>query len=234
MLPAASSLRRTYVRYCGRVVALSSATGLPRRDPVAREYLESVGRHARPAVRAHERVLAIPGEFGALLPEGGVRRGSVIVLDGMRGAGVTALGLELVAAATAAGDWAAMVDGECTLGGWAAVELGVVLERFAVVQRVPPARWATVVAALLDGVGLVVAEVPPTIRIGDAHRLVGRARERDAVLAILGPWPAEAAVRVYAERSAWRGLDSGGGHLIDRARTVRVEARGRETLALVG
>src|SRR5689334_24134448 len=37
-----------------------------------------------------------------------------------------------------------------SLGAGAALEAGVALERLAVVRRVPPARWATAVAALLD------------------------------------------------------------------------------------
>ena len=37
-----------------------------------------------------------------------------------------------------------------------------------------------VVAALLDGITLVVAAVPSRLRHGDARRLVARARERSA------------------------------------------------------
>ena len=86
----------------------------------------------------------------------------------------------------------------------AAAEAGVALERFAVVRRVPPARWATVVAALLDGVSLVLAEVPRGVRLGDARRLEARARERETVLVAAEPhgvaWPAGAAYVVHADR----------------------------------
>jgi len=73
--------------------------------------------------------------------------------------------------------------------------------------RCPSAdRWGAVVAALLDGITLVVAAVPSRLRNGDARRLVARARERSAVLVALGDWPVEAAVRVHTDPGAWRGL----------------------------
>ena len=62
------------------------------------------------------------------------------------------------------------------------------------------------VAALLDGITLVVAAVPSRLRFGDARRLVARARERSAVLVALGDWPVEAAVRVHTGPGGWRGL----------------------------
>jgi hypothetical protein len=190
----------------------------------------------RPVVLAGERVLPLAGPLGALFSGSGLRRGSVVTVEGEPGSGATWLTLQLVAAATAMGEWAAAVDLEGTLGGWAAAEQGVALERFAVVRRVPPARWTTVVAALLDGVSLVLAEYPASsVRVGDARRLIARARERDAVLVIAGPWPAEAAVRVYADGSTWRGLEQGAGRLIDRSLDVRVVGPGAPMqLALVG
>jgi hypothetical protein len=137
----------------------------------------------------------------------------------------------LAAAATAAGEWAAVVDPHRppwpgTLGARAAVEAGVELERLAVVPRVPPDRWGSVVAALLDGITVVVAAVPPHVRLGDARRLVARARERSAVLVAFGAWPVEAAVRVHTEPSAWCGLGDGSGLLATRDLNIHVEAKG--------
>jgi len=194
---------------------------------VAREHLDKVARGARPVVLAGERVLPLTGALGELLPGSGLRRGSVVTVDGMLGAGVTSLAFQLAAAATSIGEWAAAVDLDGTLGGWAAAEQGVALERFAVVRRVPPARWTTVVAALLDGVSLVLAESSvASVRVGDARRLLARARERDAVLVIAGPWPAEAALRLHVDGSVWHGLEPGSGLLAHRALDVRVEGRG--------
>lgn len=222
------------------LAALPSLPTLPRRDHAAREHLDNVARGAGPVVLAGQRLLPVVGELGELLPGAGLRRGSVVTVDGDPGAGATSVAFRLVAAATDAGEWAAAIDLDGTLGGWAAAEQGVALDRFAVVQRVPPARWATVVAALLDGVGLVLAEAPAAVRAGDARRLVARARERDAVLVVAGQWPAEAAVRLHAEGSVWRGLEAGAGRLADRALAVRVDGRGAAVrprvaaLALVG
>jgi len=117
------------------------------------------------------------------------------------------VGFELAAAVTALGEWVAAVDIDATLGPLAAAGAGVVLERFAVVRRVPPARWATVVAALLDGVSLVLAEVPRGVALGDARRLEARARERESVLVVAetrgASWPGGVAFTLHATGSVW-------------------------------
>jgi hypothetical protein len=168
-----------------------------------------------------------------LVPNRGLRRGSVVAVDGDAGAGATSVALALAAAVTGSGEWAAAVDLDGTLGALAAVEVGVALERFAVVRPpggggLPADRWATTVATLLDGVSLVVAELPRSVRAADARRLVARARERETILVPLaraGAWPAEATLRLRAVGGTWPGLDAGGGVLADR--TVRVEVEGR-------
>jgi hypothetical protein len=179
-------------------------------------------------VLAGEQVLPVPGELSELVPA--LQRGSVVTVGGEPGAGATTVALGLAAAATAAGEWAAALEVESAhsrlLGGLAAVEAGVALDRFAVVRRVPPTRWATVLAAMLDGIGLVLAEVPRYARAGEARRLAARARERGAVLVALGPWPAEAALRLWADGCAWVGLDQGAGLLRARELALRLEGHG--------
>lgn len=177
-------------------------------------------------VLAGDRVLAVPGPLGTRLPGGGVRRGTVVAVDGDPGTGATGIAFELAAAATAVGEWAVAVELDASLGGLAAYEAGVELERFAVVRRVPPARWAAVVAALLDGISIVLAEVPAYARTGDARRLLARARERGAVLVAMGPWPVEAALRLQAAGSEWRGLHAGEGVLTRGDGRVHVDGRG--------
>lgn len=203
---------------------------LPRRDEQSREHLERAARHARPLVLAGERVVPVHGHLGELIPGGAVQRGSVVAVDGLPGAGSTSVALQLAAAATAAGEWAVAVELETAsrggLGGLAAGEAGVALEQFAVVRRVPPTRWAAVVAALLDGVGLVMAEVPARVRAGDARRLLARARERGVVLVALGPWPVEATLRLHAEGSIWCEPRLGAGVLGARDLRVGVDGRG--------
>ena len=203
---------------------------LPRRDPLARAHLDEVAGRGAPVVLARERVLPVPGPLGMLLPGGALQRGTVATIGGEPGAGATSLAFGLAAAATAAGEWAAAVDLPGTLGGLAAAECGVDLSRFAVVRGVPNDRWATVVAALLDGVSLVMADVPRGLRAGDARRLVARARERSTVLVMVVPsaraWPADAPLRLWAEGGPWPGLELGRGVLAARPLRLRIEGRG--------
>ena len=132
------------------------------------------------------------------------------------------------------GEWVAVVDPEATLGARAAAEIGVALERCAIVRHVAPDRWPMVVGALLDGVSLVAAVVPPSLRPGDARRLTARARERATVLVALGPWPVEASLRLHAEGRDWSGLASGGGLLAPSELDVRVEGKGVRSHARAG
>jgi hypothetical protein len=208
----------------------TSPLTLPRRDAASVAQLDVAARGGAPLVLARERVLPVPGPLGALLPGGALQRGSVATVGGEPGSGMTSLALGLAAAATAAGEWAAAVDLPGSLGGLAAAESGVDLSRFAVVRGATGDRWATVVAALLDGVSLVMADVPRGLRTGDARRLVARARERSTVLVMVGAtpraWPADAALRLWAEGGAWTGLGQGRGVLEPRALRLRIEGRG--------
>jgi len=204
-------------------------TRLPRRDAAARAHLEEVGRHTRPVSLAHERALELGPSLAALVSRGTLPRGSVVRVAGAPGAGVTTLGLELAAACTGVGEWVAVVDPAGSLGALAAREAGVALERFAVVRRVPPARWASVVAALVDGVSLVLADLPAGgVGVADARRLVARARERETVLVVGERWPADAALTLHARGSEWDVVGDVTGemhHLTERRLHVHAEAR---------
>jgi hypothetical protein len=179
----------------------------------------------RPAVLAGERLLAVPGPVGDLLPGGGLQRGTVTVVDGVAGAGATSVLMQLLAAVTAAGEWAALVDNDGVVGAIAAAEAGVVLDRLGVIRRVPRDQWAAVVAALIEGTALVVTVVPRGARATDARRLGARARERGTAVVAVGPWPGDAAMRVRAEGSQWHALSGPVAQL--GARSVRVTADAR-------
>jgi hypothetical protein len=215
----------------GPTAAASIPRVLPRRDAEARARLRTVATRAQPFVAARDRQLPVAGMLGELLPAAGVQRGSTVAVKGITGSGSTTVALTLAAAATSAGEWAAVVDlgrsDHGGLGARAAAEAGVDLDRLAVVRNTPADRWGAVVAALLDGVTLVVAAVPPRLRLGDARRLVARARERSAVLVAFGDWPVEAAVRIHTGPGTWRGLGAGSGLLEGRNLHVEVEAKGR-------
>ena len=190
------------------------------------ELAGALAARVRPVVLAGERRLAVPGPLGEIVPGGGLQRGSVVRVEGAPGSGATSLLLSLLAAATAAGEWAAIVDGDGVLGGLAAAEAGVALERLAVVRGVPPAVYGRVVATLLDGVTVVGAMIPRGFRLADARRLEARARERAAVLVAAGSWPGDAALRLRAEHSSWAGLGHGEGLLGRRVLRVAVSGRG--------
>lgn len=174
-----------------------------------------------------QRLPALPA-LADVLPGGGVRRGSVVALEGP---GTTSLLWALLAPATEAGSWAALVGLPGT-GLLAAVGAGVALERVAVVA--PPGRsWAGVLGALLDGFDLVVA-APARIRPADARRLSARARERGTVVVLVGSgsvaaWPEGADLRLALTAPVWDGLGRGHGHL--QRRRVHLEVSGRREAA---
>ena len=216
------------------------------------DLVRPAGEHA-PAELGSQRVLPVRSELRPLFPGGGLRRGSVIAVAAGgpstadrspgrpsvpgRSAGLfagqptaasaghpaaTSLLLAVMAEASKAGAWCAVV-GVPTLGAGAAAELGIALERLALVPN-PGPEWPTVVAALLDGFDIVVAGAPGAIAPAIAGRLAARARQRGAVLMPYGPWPA-VDLTLDATDPAWHGLDAGRGRL--RGRQLTVTARGR-------
>jgi hypothetical protein len=217
-------------------VAAMPGTGreVPRRDDEARAHLAAVAAARAPLMLARDRSIAVPGPLGTVVPA--VQRGTVVAVGGGLGSGATSTVLGFAAAATATGEWAAMVDGSGSLGGLAAAAAGVDLARLAVVRDVPRDRWPTVVAALLDGVSVVVAELPRGLRMVDARRLVARTRERAAVLVALAPearaWPAEASLRLDARGGTWCGLGVGDGMLAERTTTWELRGRGHAPRAV--
>ena len=190
--------------------------------------LRLAGAQSRPVATADTRILEVPGALGVLL-EGGVRRGSTLVISSTPG-GVS-LALALVGAATVDGAWAAAV-GLPSLGLRAADELGVTLERLALVPA-PGDRWPAVVAALLDGVDLLLLGLAGPARSADARRLVARTRERATVLVVLEPsgsrWPEVPDLRLSVAGARWDGLGCGHGHL--RRRRLDVVVSGRRAAA---
>jgi hypothetical protein len=193
--------------------------------------LAEVGRAIRPVALARDQVLPVAGGLQALVPDGGLVRGSVTRVAGDRAA--TSLALALVAGASAAGSWTVVV-GCPDLGLAAAADAGLALERLALVAEPPPAEWAGVVAALIGAVDVVV--VGPTHRVpaADARRLAARARERGTVLVQLPTSrPAsrpsrpglEADLSLIVVDARWEGVGRGHGHL--QARRIAVEVGGR-------
>jgi hypothetical protein len=163
------------------------------------------------------RMLPVLPVIADLLPKGGLRRGSTVAVRGG-----TSLLFTLLARATETGSWAAVV-GMPDLGLRAAAELGVAVERLALVRH-PGADLARVVAALLDGMDMVTVD-PARLTDSQAHRLSARARHRGAVLLSTGPWPG-ADLELTRESATWSGLGDGHGHLVTQELHLRVRGRG--------
>jgi len=179
---------------------------------------ELADRH-RPVTMAGERTLPVIDALCPLFPGGGLRRGATVAITGS-----TAVLLALLAGPSAAGSWCAAVGLPC-LGVVAAAELGVALDRLALVPY-PGREWASTVAALVDGFDVVAVGLPGRARAADARRLTARARERGTVLLAWGDaWPG-AEVTVRAGPSRWVGLGAGTGCLQARYVSVVVEGRG--------
>jgi hypothetical protein len=165
--------------------------------------------------------MAVPPPLAPILPEG-LRRGGTTVVTGS-----TSLVLAMLAHACAGGAWASVV-GQPTIGLLAAAQAGVSLDRLAVVPR-PGLEAPTVVAALLDGVDVVV--VGPEAALTDAERrtLSARARDRGSVLLSTVDWPG-AGVVLTVESGRWTGIDAGEGRL--RTHEIRLVRTGRGSAAV--
>jgi len=189
----------------------------------------ALAARARPVSSSSEQVLPVSAALLALFPQG-LRRGSVVVIDGVgatnKTGGATTLAVSLLAEASATGSLCAAV-GLVDLGLVAVVELGVDPERLAFVPR-PGAMWPEVAALLLDGMDLVVVCPPGPPRAAAVRRLAARARERRAVLVVLarhGRWPEGPDIFLAMEGGTWQGVGSGHGHLRGRRVTVAVTRR---------
>lgn len=171
------------------------------------------------ATRRDDQVLPVLPALRPLLP--GLRRGHVVEVDTPG-----ALALAVLAGASASGAWCGVV-GLPDFGVLAAAGMGCDLERLLLVDD-PGERWVEVVAALLEGVEVVLVRppTPGTSRppVGVVRRLTALARKAGSCLVSVGPWEGSSA-RLRVASSLWTGLEQGHGQL--RGRRVKVEARGR-------
>jgi len=201
-----------------------------RAERVAR--LRTLVDRTRPVALAEQRVLPVLPALAGLLPGQGLRRGATFQVSGEVGA--TSMALALAAGPTQAGSWAACV-GLPELGWAAAAEAGVALDHLAVV-RTPPASWAGVTAALVDAFDVVLCGLDHAPSAAEARRLTARARERGAVLVVVGgrtagagparrAWPGAADVELTVRASEWSGIGAGRGRLVHRR--LRLEVGGR-------
>ena len=168
--------------------------------------------------QADAPVLPVLPALAGILPEPGLRRGSVYALPEAS----TSLLLALLAGPSQAGSWCAVV-GLPTLGVEAAEDFGVVLDRLALVSE-PGQRWLTVVSALAEVVPVIGVRPGSGVRPADAARLGARLRDRGGVLLVAGEWPNAHAV-LDVQDPVWSGLEDGHGLLQSREVTVTVVSR---------
>jgi hypothetical protein len=218
---------------------------------VAPAELRRLAEVVAPVTLARDHGLPVDDALASLLPDATLARGSVVGVAG--GPGVMSLALALAAGASRAGSWTVVV-GLPELGLAAAAELGVVLDRLALVAVPPhdPATWAPTLAALVGAVDVIVVDARLALRPGEIRRLVARARERGSVLVPVAPgtaspsaatrggsararrvpvgdWPTD--VTLSPTATEWEGLADGHGSLRRRRVSVRAEGRGRAARA---
>lgn len=185
--------------------------------------LRSLVTSANDPLQVDAAALPLLQGLTGLLPEGRLRRGSTVAVEG-----TTSLALALLAGPSQAGSWCAVV-GAPELGLLAAAEYGIALDRLALVPRPGPA-WASVVAALVDAFDVVAIRPTGAVPPGLASRLTARLRKHGGVLLCLGPWEG-ADLRLTTVGERWDGLGDGHGRL--RARRLRVRVSGRRGAATV-
>ena len=192
------------------------------------------------------RVLPVHPRLAGLLPDGGLRTGTTVVVRGS-----TSLLLTLLAEASRDGAWTVLV-GYPAAGMAAAADAGCDLARTLVVP-LPAGSGvdaSAVLAALIDGMDVVVVGPEVALLDQDRRRLTARARERGTVLLAALPTPALSAgfsplhrpsagrrastqpgwggaqVVLEATEGAWAGVDQGAGWLRQRTLWVRRTGRG--------
>ncbi len=183
--------------------------------------LDRIAQLTQPLTRADEQLHPVDERLHPVLPWAGLKRGSTLEVRSR------SLGLILVAEAVRAGAWVAAVG--VSSPSWAtASELGIPLDRLAVISAPPVDVAGTVLAALVDAVEIVLVDPSVSIRPHELRRIIARTRERRGVLISFGDsksaWEG-IDVRMGITASRWHGLGDGHGALTGRE--VDIEATGR-------
>lgn len=191
-------------------------------------HLALLASRVRPLAASSTRLLPVLPAFGALLPGGGLQRGTVVRCTGKKESAARSLALALVAGASATGSWCGVV-GMDDVGALAASEYGIRLDHL-VITRAAPASWGVSVATLLEGLDIVLFAPPSSPRPALMRELAARTRARGAVLVVAEERPSSRAdLELAVEEACWRGLAEGAGRL--QSRRVTVVARGRGSAA---
>ncbi len=155
--------------------------------------------------------------------------GRTIGLLGIAGGGLTRIGLSLLAEPSQRAP-VAVVDVRGWLSPLAAFEVGIDPEHLVVVRSAERQQWSQVVAALLEGIQVVYAEVPAGVADTHLRRLSALARARRGAL-LLRPLdgrlpPGVTHLTLQSERLVWVGVDAGHGRLRHRHLQMRAWGKG--------
>ena len=142
-----------------------------------------------------------------------LRTGSAYAVDS------PSLAMALVAGASRAGEWVAIV-GAPEFGYEAAAAFGLDLARTIAVPS-PGEHWQSVTAGLVDLAGIVLLRAPGRVSEQQAARLRSRLVSSDAALVVWGQWP-RCHQRLSIRSSSWAGLGQGHGRLTGRRVEVAV------------
>lgn len=176
-----------------------------------------------------DRLLPVHEALSPLFRSGGLRRGSVININGDRGA--TSLGLSLLQKPAQLGAWIALIDTP-DLGILAASELGLPLGRCVSVTLDDNNNWLKAMGAVLGAFELVLTRPAAKMTPSQLRPLLARLRKDGSVLVQLPQrshnqsYGVLGDVHLEVRRVAWKGLYSGTGRLVSRKLEVRATGKG--------
>lgn len=191
------------------------------------ESLRRLANLSSPVTMAREHTMPVLDELSELLPEGGLRRGSTLAVDGP---GATTLAISLGVQVSTSGAWVAAV-GVPDLGLSVVTELGACLERWALIDD-PGDQASEVVSALVGSFDLVLIGPRVRMRQGHTRKLSARMRERGTSVVQIRPTSHSSLatdLTLTIEASRWIGVEQGHGRL--QARRIEVSAQGRGAAA---
>lgn len=203
---------------------------------VPEELRDQIARIS-PVVLAGEHLVPVSEVFHDVLPTGGMQRGWFVKMQGT--GSVRALSWGLLARASQAGGWVAVVD-VCGISLSAAHELGVAIERVLVIECPDRTQWSNVIASLIGAVDVIVFGTPQhRVTPSEVRRMVSRARERGSILFELDDHRGQGQtlgrksgidagvhdIEFTTSPVAWNGLGEGYGYVAERRMKVEVAGR---------
>lgn len=185
------------------------------------------------ARRAHPttgEVIEPPAELAKLLPDN-IPLGGVAVIKGDSGWGASTLCYRILAAANAAGVYAALFDPAGNAMPAALIEAGVWPDRFVLVRAtrsgLPKEKLLRGLGALLDGFHLVGILDPQLLGSVPWARIAARARERGVLVVLAGDARSDVNALFRIDLSAPKWEKGSDGLLISRSVWASISGVGR-------